>query len=197
MTYHFNLRITRRLSNFQTANAEEHALFNMSRIQQTVVLDLRTSTILISVLPTIDQSLRKTCHFEGYLREYKMTQNTLYRRKLKMVNAPWCSSSRIRCIPKAHFAFHTCFGNFCGQNGKIRRQGRQKYNERKSKQRQYCCCCCLHIKSRSGLYSVLSSIRTGPTDADAFRGHRLTTQKGYTYQKKIKGLRKVSTHAIV
>ena len=60
-----------------------------------------------------------------------------------------------------------------------------------------CCCCCLHIKSRSGLYSVLSSIRTGPTDADAFRGHRLTTQKGYTYQKKIKGPRKVSTHAIV
>ena len=46
-----------------------------------------------------------------------------------------------------------------------------------------CCCCCLHIKSRSGLYSVFSNIRTGPTDADAFRGHRLTTQKGYTYQK--------------
>ena len=43
-----------------------------------------------------------------------------------------------------------------------------------------CCCCCLHIKSRSGLYSVLSNIRTGPTDANAFR---LTTQKGYTYQK--------------
>ena len=50
-------------------------------------------------------------------------------------------------------------------------------------QRSVCCCCCLHIKSRSGLYSVLSNIRTGPTDADAFRGHRLTTQKGYTYQK--------------
>ena len=48
-----------------------------------------------------------------------------------------------------------------------------------------CCCCCLHIKSRSGLYSVLSNIRTGPTDADAFRGHRPTTQKGYTYQKEI------------
>ena len=60
-----------------------------------------------------------------------------------------------------------------------------------------CCCCCLHIKSRSGLYSVLSNIRTGPTDADAFRGHRLTTQKGYTYQKKIKGPRKVNTHAII
>ena len=60
-----------------------------------------------------------------------------------------------------------------------------------------CCCCCLHIKSRSGLYSVLSNIRTGPTDADAFRGHRLTTQKGYTYQKEIKGPGKVNTHAII
>ena len=42
-------------------------------------------------------------------------------------------------------------------------------------------CCCLHIKRRSDLYSVPSNIRTGPTDANAFRGHRLTTQKGYTY----------------
>ena len=31
------------------------------------------------------------------------------------------------------------------------------------------CCCCLHIKSRSDLYSVLSNIRTGPTDANAFQ----------------------------
>ena len=53
------------------------------------------------------------------------------------------------------------------------------------------------LKSRSGLYSVLSNIRTGPTYADAFRGHRLTTQKGYIYQKEIKGPRKVNTHAIV
>ena len=42
-----------------------------------------------------------------------------------------------------------------------------------------------------------NNIRTGPTDADAFRGHRLTTQKGYTYQKEIKGPRKVNTHAII
>ena len=44
-------------------------------------------------------------------------------------------------------------------------------------------CSCLHIKSRSDLYSVPvpSNIRTGPTDANAFRGHRLTTQKEYTY----------------
>ena len=27
-------------------------------------------------------------------------------------------SSRIRRIQIAHFAFHTCFSNFCGQNGK-------------------------------------------------------------------------------
>ena len=43
------------------------------------------------------------------------------------------------------------------------------------------CCYCLYIKSRSDLCSVPSNIRTGPTDASAFRGHRLTTQKGYTY----------------
>ena len=67
----------------------------------------------------------------------------------------------------------------------------------RTKNNTCCCCCCLHIKSRSGLYSVLSNIRTGPTDADAFRGHRLTTQKGYTYQKEIKGPRKVNTHAII
>ena len=36
------------------------------------------------------------------------------------------------------------------------------------------------LKKRSDLYSVLSNIRTGPTDANAFRGHRPTTQKGYT-----------------
>ena len=47
-----------------------------------------------------------------------------------------------------------------------------------------CCCCCPHTKSRSDLYSVLSNIRTGPTDANAFRGHRLTTQKGYTLCEK-------------
>ena len=46
------------------------------------------------------------------------------------------------------------------------------------------CCClnksCLNIKNCYDRYSVPSNIRTGPTDANAFRGHRLTTQKGYT-----------------
>ena len=54
-----------------------------------------------------------------------------------------------------------------------------------------CCCCC------PDLYSVLANIRTGPTDANAFRGHKLTTQKGYTYRKEIKGPRKINTHAII
>ena len=45
---------------FQTTNAEEQALFDMSKIQQTVVLDLQTSNILISALPSIDQLILKT-----------------------------------------------------------------------------------------------------------------------------------------
>ena len=73
-----------------------------------------------------------------------------------------------------------------------------KYDDSAADIMVHTCCCCLHIKSRSDLYSVLSNIRTGPTDANAFlRGHRLTTQKGYTYQKEIKGPRKVNTHAII
>ena len=38
---------------FQATNAEEQALFDMSKMQQTVVLDLQTSNILISALPTM------------------------------------------------------------------------------------------------------------------------------------------------
>ena len=48
----------------------------------------------------------------------RYTENTPYRRKIEMSNAPRCSSSRIRCIQTAHIAFRTCFGNSCGQNGK-------------------------------------------------------------------------------
>ena len=64
----------------------------------------------------------------------------------------------------------------------------------------YCCCCCVYIKTRADLYSVPSNIRTGPTDANAFRGHRLTTRKGTYYEKyKINKMtqKKVNTHAIV
>ena len=91
---------------FQTSAKRHHALLEMSRIQQTVVLDLRTSNILISVLPTIDQLVSKTCHLEGnqkILKTKRYTENTLFRRKIEMVNVSRCSSSRIRCIPKAQY----------------------------------------------------------------------------------------------
>ena len=49
----------------------------------------------------------------------------------------------------------------------------------------------LHIKNRSGLRSVPSNVRTGPTDADVFRGHKLTCPKGgYTFLKNVTGHQK-------
>ena len=54
---------------FQTTSAERQALLDMSKIQQTVVLDLRTSNILISALPTIDQLISKT-FISKAIREY-------------------------------------------------------------------------------------------------------------------------------
>ena len=40
-------------------SAERYALLDMSRIQPTGILDLRTSNILTSVLPTIDKLISK------------------------------------------------------------------------------------------------------------------------------------------
>ena len=102
------------------------------------------------------------------------------------------------CFVSSHFPVLLPF-NDIGSSQVERRSGERKIKNDFTCVRDvgHCCCCCLHIKSRSDLYSVLSNIRTGPTDANAFRGHRLTTQKGYTYQKEIKGLRKVNTHAII
>ena len=131
MAYHFNLRITRWPLTFR--QERKNALLDMSRIQQTVVLDLHTSNILIIVLPNIDQLISKTCRLEGnqrILKTKRYTENTLYRRKIDMVNAPRCSSSRIRCIQKAHIAFRTCFG---GKAEKYDRQGR-KIQEAEKKQ---------------------------------------------------------------
>ena len=72
---------------FQT-NAERHALLDMSRIQQTVLLDLRTSNILISVLPTIDQLISKTCHLEGNQRIPRGIQKIPFiGEQIEMVNA--------------------------------------------------------------------------------------------------------------
>ena len=49
------------------------------------------------------------------------------------------------------------------------------------------------LKKLSDLYSVPSNIRTGPTDANAFRGHRLTTRNRVDIvknQEEIKGPRR-------
>ena len=51
---------------FQTANAEEHALSAIQEYnsRQTVVLDLHISNKITSALPTIDQLISKTFHLE-------------------------------------------------------------------------------------------------------------------------------------
>ena len=78
----------------QTKSAEGQALLGMSKIQQTVVFDLRTSSILISVLPTIDQLISKTFHLEGnqrILKTKRYTENTkipFIRRKIEMGECP-------------------------------------------------------------------------------------------------------------
>ena len=90
---------------FQTTSAEGQALFDMSKIQQTVVLDLRTSNILISALPTIDQLISKTFHLEGnqiILKTKRYTENTkipFIRRKIEMGE---CSSPVTAVTHPAH-----------------------------------------------------------------------------------------------
>ena len=54
---------------FQTTNAEEQALSAFQDYNRQVVLDLHTSNILISALPTIDQLISKTFHYEGNRRK--------------------------------------------------------------------------------------------------------------------------------
>ena len=68
---------------------KEHALFNISRIQQIVVFDLHASNILISVnyLP-ISSVAAKDFHFKENTERYSSTENTLYWQRIEMVNAP-------------------------------------------------------------------------------------------------------------
>ena len=113
----------------------------MSKLQETVVLDLRTSNILISVLylpisSVATEDLSKTIISKPVKENTeRYTENALHRRKIEMVNAPRCSSSRTRCIQIAHTAFRTCFGNFCGRKREIYdRQRRQNTTSGKNKQ---------------------------------------------------------------
>ena len=79
---------------FQASAKRHHVLLDMSRIQQTVVPDLHTSNVLISVLTTIDRLMSKTVHLEGnqsILKTKRYTENTkipFNRRKIEVVNAP-------------------------------------------------------------------------------------------------------------
>ena len=90
---------------FQTTSAEGQALLDMSKIQQAVVLDLRTSNILVSVLPTIDQLISKTFHLEGnqrILKTNRYTENTkipFIRRKIEISE---CSSPVTAVTHPAH-----------------------------------------------------------------------------------------------
>ena len=110
-------------------------------------------------------------------------------RRIKIKNRKYCSIKRFRDSGRATTVRSVVYSLF--------RFELSNFQQTSAASIISCCCCCVHIKSRSDLYSILSNIRTGPTDANAFRGHRLTTQKGYTYQKERKGPRKVNTHAII
>ena len=77
ITYNFNSRITRWLSTFKQRVRKDK--LDVSKIQQTVAVDLRTSNILISALPTIYQLISKTFHLEGNQRILK-TRGTVYRK---------------------------------------------------------------------------------------------------------------------
>ena len=111
---------------FQTTSPEGQALLNMSKIQQIVVLDLRTSNILSSALPTIDQLISKTFHLEGNQRILKTkrytenTKKTSSGEKSRWVNARLrLQQPRIRRIHVADLALSYLLRQFL-QSGKTR-----------------------------------------------------------------------------
>ena len=124
--------------NFQTTNAEEQAPFDMSKIQQTVVLDLQTSIFFISALPTIDQLISKS--FLLKTKRYCIRKIPFIGENSRWVNARLrLQQSRIRRIHVADLAFHNCFGNFWKvEKYDIRAVDKKMQTERnKAKQRQY------------------------------------------------------------
>ena len=90
---------------FQTTSAEGQALLDMSKIQQTVVLDLRTSNMLISALPTIDQLISKTFYLEGnqrVLKTKRYTENTKIPFIWRKIEMGECSSPVTAVTHPAH-----------------------------------------------------------------------------------------------
>ena len=79
MSYYFNLRIT---CWPLTQVRKEHALFNMSRIQQTTVFDLHTSNVLISVL------YHRSAHFKDFATYQSLQRNMSYYFNLRITCWP-------------------------------------------------------------------------------------------------------------
>ena len=137
--------------------------------------------LIITILPVVTKDLPISPRFTPYNFLSRCKFSTLTTRQPTMVEFYLLTFPRFPLRKKEHksyfgknrthdFRTSRCAGYLLDHSGD---EGRTtKY---------VVCCCCLHTKSRSDLYSVPSNIRTGLTDANAFRGHRLTTQKGYTY----------------
>ena len=83
MTYHFNSCITRWLSTFKQRMRKNKLYSICQKYKHTVVLDLQTSNILISALPTIDQLISKTFLLK--------TRGTVYRKYLMQHHASGAS----------------------------------------------------------------------------------------------------------
>ena len=110
----------------------------MSSIQQTVVLDLSTSNILISVLSTIDQLIQRL-FISKAIREYKI-QRGIHKipfidEKIEMGECSSMQQFTHPVHPKSSFRLSHLLRQFLwAKREKYDRQGRQKYNERKNKQ---------------------------------------------------------------
>ena len=137
MTYHFNSRITRWPLTFRQVR-KDIMLYSICQ-------EYNRQWYLIYVLQIYwfqyyyhrYQLISKTCHLEGnqrILKTKRYTESTLYRRKIEMVNASRCSSSRIRCIQKAQYRLSYLLRRHSRKNTIDRAD---KNTRRKNKQRQY------------------------------------------------------------
>ena len=136
MTYHFNSRITRWPLTFR--QVRKNMLYSTCQ-------EYNRQWYLIYILQIYsfqyyyhrDQLILKTCNLEGnqrILKTKRYTENTRYRRKIEMVNASRCSSSRIRRIQKAQYRLSYLLRRHSGKSTIDRAD---KNTKRKSKQRQY------------------------------------------------------------
>ena len=126
-----SFQLTHRTLTFELSDSECGKTRSTRYVKRTTnSVDLRTSNILITVLPTIDQLIkpRKTNHFK------KAIKDNTQKYSLSAKNRGGERSSMRQFMhpvhPKAKYSY--CFGS---KAGKIRRQGRQK-NKKEKQQRQ-------------------------------------------------------------